>query len=73
MQNAKNIFFVAHGQKQKDTNRCPFVFVCELWLEDIRCLASMIYNFLGMNDIHAFGVIWNESLAISKMLCYNEK
>ena len=32
--------------------RCPFVFDCELWLEDIRCLASMVYNFLGMDDIH---------------------
>ena len=30
----------------------------------------MIYNSFGIDDIHAFGVIWHDGLEISPILCY---
>ena len=30
----------------------------------------MIYNSFGIDDIHAFGVIWHDGLEFSTILCY---
>ena len=41
-----------------------------LRLDDIQHFVLVIYNSYGIDDIHAFGVIWHDGLEISTILCY---
>ena len=41
-----------------------------LRLDDIQHFVLMICNSYGIDDMHAFGVIWHGGLEISTILCY---
>ena len=42
-----------------------------LRLDDMQCFALMICNSFGIDDIHAFGAIWRETVEIFTDLWYN--